>query len=118
MKYPLLIVAVFAFVMTSEAKPKKKGKANPVAQKLFETNCLACHDPIKIIAGPTLHEIHKLYKDDPKSIVAWAKKPGRKRTEGIAMPAMAHIPDAELKLIADYMRQKTKAPCHKSKQIC
>ena len=103
MKHLLIIAVVLAFVMTSQAKPKKKGKADHVAQKLFETNCLACHDPIKMIAGPTLHEIHKIYQGNPTGIVTWAKKPGRKRTEGIAMPAMAHIADADLKLIADYM---------------
>lgn len=54
----LIALAVFlAFAMDADAKPKKKmAKADPIAKKLFETNCLACHDPVKMIAGPTLHE--------------------------------------------------------------
>ena len=95
-----------AFTILGEAKPKKKNKhakANPIGKKLFETNCLACHDPLKTVVGPTLHEINKLYSEKIEDIVSWAKKPGRKRTEGIAMPAMAHIPDKDLKLIAEYM---------------
>lgn len=101
----LIALAVFlAFAMPADAKPKKKmTKADPIAKKLFEANCLACHDPVKMIAGPTLHEIHKLYEKNPQGIVTWAKKPGRKRLQGIAMPAMAHLPEKDLKLIADYM---------------
>ncbi|WDE99463.1 cytochrome c [Lentisphaera profundi] len=103
----LIALAVFlAFAMPADAKPKKKSqgaKADPIAKKLFEANCLACHDPLKTIVGPTLHEIHKLYEKNPQGIVTWAKKPGRKRLQGIAMPAMAHLPDKDLKLIADYM---------------
>lgn len=73
------------------------------AQKLYEANCYACHNPKKMIAGPTLYEIHQLYKGKPEGIVAWAKKPGRKRLEGIAMPAMAHLGDETLAKISKYM---------------
>ena len=94
-----ILAALLALAMNALANEK----ADSVAKKLFETNCLACHDPVKKIAGPTLYEINKIYKGKPLEIVSWAKKPGRKRTEGIAMPAMTHISDNDLKLIADYM---------------
>lgn len=73
------------------------------AKKLYEANCMACHHPSKMIAGPTLFEIHKLHKGAPERIVKWAKEPGRKRETLIAMPSMAHVGDEKLKIIADYM---------------
>jgi cytochrome c551/c552 len=104
MKLLIIISLIFSFGINLEATSKKKKvKADPVGKKLFETNCLACHDPLKAVVGPTLHEINKLYETSVEGIVTWAKKPGRKRTEGIAMPPMGHIPDKDLKLIADYM---------------
>jgi mono/diheme cytochrome c family protein len=106
MRIALSVILCLVFSFSLEAKPKKKNtpsKANPIAKKLFETNCLACHDPLKTIVGPTLYEINKLYEKNTAGIVSWAKKPGRKRTNGIAMPAMAHIPEKDLELIAEYM---------------
>lgn len=104
MRLFLSLIMILSLTLNSQARSKKKGaKFDPVGKKLFETNCLACHNPIQAIAGPTLHEINKLYEKNANGIVSWAKKPGRKRTEGIAMPAMAHIPEKDLKLIADYM---------------
>lgn len=73
------------------------------AKKLYEANCMACHQKSRMIAGPTLFEIHQLHKGKAENIVQWAKKPGRKRLKLIAMPSMAHVGDDKLKLIADYM---------------
>lgn len=104
MKLLLTIFLCLSLNLTIDAKSKKKrGKLDPIGKKLFETNCLACHDPLKAVVGPTLHEINKLYENKVNDIVSWAQKPGRKRTEGIAMPAMGHIPETDLKKIAEYM---------------
>ena len=73
------------------------------AKKLYEANCMACHHATKMIAGPTLFEIHQLHKETPERIVEWAKNPGRKRETLIAMPSMAHVGDENLKVIAKYM---------------
>ena len=86
-----------------KSKRSKKAKIDPLGKKLFDANCLACHDPLKALVGPTLYEINEIYSKNIEGIVSWAKKPGRKRSKGIAMPAMAHVPDKDLKLIADYM---------------
>lgn len=65
-------------------------------EELFRINCSACHLPQKMLVGPSLVEISTLYREKPEDFVAWCLKPGKKRKEAVQMPAMAHVPEADL----------------------
>ncbi len=71
------------------------------AKQLFQS-CTACHGLENRLVGPPLREIQKLYKGNPEGIVAWAKAPGKKRADYPQMPPMG-LPDADLKVIAEYL---------------
>jgi cytochrome c551/c552 len=75
---------------------------------LYEQNCSACHLPDQMVVGPSLIEITKLYEKKPKEFVAWAVKPQKKRNGVIEMPSMAHLGEANLLAIRDYMLQASK----------
>jgi|GEM_PF-3188692 len=98
---------------------KKKGSATPVTaaiaeakpskgETLFKANCIACHQPVDAIVGPSLAEIAEIYRGNTEGLVKWAVKPGYKRKTGIPMQSMAFIGDEKLGLIADYMIKEGK----------
>ncbi|BCU75806.1 c-type cytochrome [Luteolibacter sp. LG18] len=60
-------------------------------QKVFETNCSACHAVDQKLVGPSLIEIAGIYGKDQKGFLAWCMKPGHKRPDAIEMPSMAHL---------------------------
>ena len=70
---------------------------------LYEQNCAACHLPDQMVVGPSLIEITKLYDKKPKEFVAWAIKPLKKRNGVIEMPSMAHLGEANLLAVREYM---------------
>lgn len=74
-------------------------------KSLFQTSCATCHALDRVLAAPPVTELAQVYRDSPEGIVAWAKKPGRKRTQFAPMPSMAHIGDEKLAAIAQYMLQ-------------
>ena len=81
------------------------------APKIYEQNCLACHqieNKKKPVVGPSLVEINHLYKNDLKGFIKWCNEPGKKRKEAIQMPSMAHVGDAGLTEIYQWMREVTK----------
>ena len=85
---------------------------------LYEQNCAACHLPDQMVVGPSMIEITKLYDKKPKEFVAWAVKPLKKRAGVIEMPSMAHLGEANLLVIREYMIKasqglKEKAPITK-----
>ena len=85
---------------------------------LYEQNCAACHLPNQMVVGPSLIEITKLYDKKPKEFVTWAVKPLRKRAGVIEMPSMAHLGEANLLAVREYMIKasqglKEKAPITK-----
>jgi cytochrome c551/c552 len=75
---------------------------------LYEQNCSACHLPDQMVVGPSLIEITKLYEKKPKEFVAWAVKPQKKRNGVIEMPSMAHLGEANLLAVREYMLQASK----------
>jgi cytochrome c len=75
----------------------------PTGRSVFFQNCASCHVPGTKRVGPPLEEIHSIYKGNPAAIVTWAKAPGKKRAGYQQMPTMAHVPESELKLAADYL---------------
>jgi cytochrome c551/c552 len=75
---------------------------------LYEQNCAACHLPDQMVVGPSLIEITKLYDKKPKEFVAWAIKPLKKRNGVIEMPSMAHLGEANLLAVREYMLTASK----------
>lgn len=85
----------------------------PPGEKRYVETCSGCHLVDKASAGPALTEIYELYGQDPQGVekmVAWAKKPGRKRTNMIAMPAFGYLPESELRATSEYMLELAVAP--------
>jgi len=75
----------------------------------FEANCKACHALSDSPVGPSLIEIAKLYpRKRAKEFIQWCINPGKKRAEMPQMPAMAHVSEAELKEIHEYVLSVTK----------
>ena len=80
--------------------------ANP--QPLFEATCGSCHS-FTTKTAPTLAEINQLYGSDAQrvdKVVTWAKAPQRKRMRFEPMPSFAHLGDARLHALANYMLQQ------------
>lgn len=86
--------------------------APPTGKKLFAQTCAACHQPEVPTGAPALTEIRQLYAGNPTGIVTWAKAPGKKRAQFSQMPAMAHLGEDNLALIAEFILNgdKTKKP--------
>ena len=79
-------------------------KVPPPGEQPFKTNCAACHMLASDVVGPSLVSLAKTYpKAKQGEFVAWAKAPGKKNTNMIQMPSMAHVPDADLAKIHDYL---------------
>jgi len=65
--------------------------------------CATCHQLDQQRNAPSIREIQDLYRDNPDGIVAWAKQPGRKRTQFTPMPSFSHLPDTDLYAVAKHM---------------
>ena len=88
-----------AIIDKSIAKDIPAGDIGKVA---FESTCGGCHAIDKVLVGPSVIEIQKIYAGNRDGIVTWSKNPGKKR-QGMSMPSMAHVPETELGAIADWM---------------
>lgn len=77
--------------------------AEPDGRELFVLICATCHLPDRAVTAPTSREIIGLYAGKPADIVAWAKKPGKKRPQFPQMPSMAHLGEKRLQKVADFM---------------
>lgn len=93
------------------------GMAVPLAvcagdgEALFKANCMACHqveNREQPVVGPSLVEVNHLYGKKPKAFLQWCKEPGQKRKGAIQMPSMAHLKDAELLAVMEYIKTVTK----------
>jgi len=76
--------------------------SGPTGKSVF-VNCAACHALDKVLAAPSLREVYSVYAGNPEGLIAWAKKPGKKRPEFTTMPSFAHLGDEQLRLVADYI---------------
>jgi len=96
MRYFALFLILFSSLQTTGAAMNPK--------MLYTVNCSACHQLKIQQGGPPLTEISKLYRGKQDVFVKWAKNPTPHKRKNLAqMPAMAHIPEADLKKIYDYM---------------
>ncbi len=75
----------------------------PADERLFKTNCSACHAIETVRSAPPVTEIAELHQGDPDAIVAWAINPGKKRKEFAEMPTMKHVGRENLRVIAEYI---------------
>jgi len=93
--------------------------AAPPAKKVFEQNCMACHqveNKKQPIVGPSLVEISHLYKKDLAGFVKWCNSPGKKRKNAIQMPSMAHVGNKNLEGIHAWMLKATKGKKYVAKK--
>jgi cytochrome c len=74
----------------------------PLGQKIFETTCAACHAVDRVLVGPPLTEIARIYAGDRTGIAAWVENPGRKRPGFPQMPAF-RLGAEKLGAVADYV---------------
>lgn len=83
-------------------KPETASVALMPGQKIFEESCVACHQINEKLVGPSMKEASSIYKGDIAGLMAWIKKPGKKR-EGIQMPAQTHLSDQQIKQVAEWI---------------
>jgi S-disulfanyl-L-cysteine oxidoreductase SoxD len=80
---------------------------NPDAAKLAQQHaCMACHGVANKLVGPSLVDVHKKYKDarDVVALLASKIKAGGSGVWGaIPMPAQAHLPDADIRAMAEWI---------------
>ncbi|MFO0740016.1 MAG: cytochrome c [Labilithrix sp.] len=79
-------------------------------QNLFQSTCAGCHAVDKKLVGPPLTEIAQIYAGNPDGIVAWARAPGKKRSDAPQMPSMASLGDAKLRVLASFMLEAGAKP--------
>jgi S-disulfanyl-L-cysteine oxidoreductase SoxD len=77
------------------------------ATKLAQQHaCMACHGIANKLVGPSMVDIHRKYKDtkDVVALLASKIKAGGSGVWGaIAMPAQTHVPDADIRAIAQWI---------------
>jgi cytochrome c len=76
----------------------------PLGLRVFRNVCGSCHAVDRVLVGPPLTEIARIYQENPGGIVAWTKAPGKKRPGFPPMPAL-RLPEANLNAVAEYMLQ-------------
>jgi cytochrome c len=80
----------------------RKARGESPGETQFKQTCAGCHAVDKVLVGPPLTEIARIYADDAEGIVRWALAPGQKRS-GPKMPSMAVVGEKKLAQIAAYM---------------
>lgn len=80
----------------------------PLGARVYRDSCSSCHMLDRVLVGPSVREIADIYAGNPEGIVAWAKAPGKKRSEFPAMPAL-NFPDEHLRAAADHMLEMVTA---------
>lgn len=84
-------------------------KPAPPGELAFAINCSACHHLASVVVGPSMVAVAKTYpKEKRAEFIAWTKAPGKKNSNMIQMPSMAHVPEADLGEIHDYLLSATK----------
>lgn len=86
-----------------EAKPKRKPIPAEVSALLNKNACLACHQPYDKIIGPAYAEVAKK-KYTADQIVELVHSPKPEHWPGFPpMAPMAHVPKAEIVIIANWI---------------
>ena len=88
------------------------GDAEVVAspgERTFRSICMACHAVDERRVGPPLTEIVGIYAGNPDGLIAWVKKPGKKRPGFPEMPPIA-MQEGQYRAVADYILDEVFAP--------
>ncbi len=90
---------------SSQPSPPGGGSKTVDAPKLAQKHaCTACHGVTNKILGPSFTDIHKRYGVDSATTLAAKIKAGGTGVWGsVPMPAQAHVPDAEIRAIAEWL---------------
>lgn len=75
--------------------------------KVFQINCSACHAVDKMVVGPSMIEMARIYKGKPDEFVKWCIEPQPKRPGAIEMPSMAHLGEDTLRKLLPYILKET-----------
>jgi len=93
-------------------------KTSHPGEQAFKINCAACHLADVLVVGPSLVEVARNYPADKQAdFITWAKTPGKKNLKLIQMPSMAHVPEADLAKIHDYILTSTKGLTEKKRSF-
>jgi S-disulfanyl-L-cysteine oxidoreductase SoxD len=102
--------ATFASMLASATTPApapKPANAGVDPAKLAQQHaCMACHGVTNKLVGPAMTDIHKKYRDakDVVALLAGKIKAGGSGVWGaIPMPAQAHVPDADIRAMAEWI---------------
>ncbi len=94
--------ATMPVAVAPAAKP-----AAPDSAKLAQQHaCMACHSIANKLVGPSMADIHKNYKDAKDAIallIGKIKAGGSGVWGAIPMPAQAHVPDADIRAMAEWI---------------
>jgi len=80
---------------------KEEAAAAP-GERVFKSVCMGCHARTTRLVGPPVVEIASLYRGNPDGLVAWVKKPGRRRPDYPEMPPVV-LSEAQYRAVADYL---------------
>jgi S-disulfanyl-L-cysteine oxidoreductase SoxD len=89
----------------SKSSANEGSKPNP-AKLAQQHACLACHGIDNKLVGPSLKDIHAKYKSvkDSAALLASKIKAGGSGAWGsVPMPAQAHVPDADIRAMAEWI---------------
>lgn len=104
MKFTIaLIAAAFSALFASGAHAADAKAAEALAKT---SGCLACHTTDKKLVGPSYKEIADRYRKDKKAAANLAQKvkAGGKGAWGdIPMPPNAHVKDADIKTVVEWI---------------
>jgi cytochrome c len=104
MKFAVTLIAVAAAAMIATGAHAADAKA---AEALAKTSgCLACHTTDKKLVGPSYKEIADRYRKDkgaPASLAQKVKAGGKGTWGDIPMPPNAHVKDADIKTMVEWI---------------
>ena len=89
---------------------KDEKPVGPPGLAAFQTNCGACHAIDRKVVGPAMQEVAKIYAGKPDAFITFVKSPTKTRPDFPDMPSMAHVPNSDLRQIADWVQTLNTQP--------
>ena len=97
-------IAANLVVGQTPSPPGGGGKTDDALKLAQKHTCTACHGVNNKILGPSFTDIHKKYGTDSAATLAAKIKAGGSGVWGsVPMPAQAQVPDADLRVIAEWL---------------
>jgi cytochrome c len=104
MKFTVTLIAAAAAAMIATGAEAADAKAAEALAK--NSGCLACHTTDKKLVGPSYKEIADRYRKDkgaPASLAQKVKAGGKGTWGDIPMPPNAHVKDADIKTMVEWI---------------